>query len=189
MTTAVLPQQAAMDSAVRHLIGKYSPKGNKVGWLMMASILVEAWDLYCIAFVLIFIRDQYHPDPSLLGLAAAGTQGGAVIGALFGGWLVRQDRPPRHVSRDDGAVHRAGARAGVRDERRLAHRDPLLPRRTARKRYLDRLHLHHGIDGQGRARGDGQPLAIHVRDRRGHDAGGDRDLPHSRSQPRDSSGA
>jgi MFS family permease len=87
MTTAALPQQAAMDSAVRYLIGKYSPKGNKVGWLMMASILVEAWDLYSIAFVLIFIRDQYHPDPFMLGLAAAGTQGGALIGALLGGWL------------------------------------------------------------------------------------------------------
>jgi MFS family permease len=87
MTTAALPQQAAMDSAVRYLIGKYSPKGNKVGWLMMASILVEAWDLYSIAFVLIFIRDQYHPDPFMLGLAAAGTQGGALVGALIGGWL------------------------------------------------------------------------------------------------------
>jgi MFS family permease len=54
---------------------------------MMASILVEAWDLYSIAFVLIFIRDQYHPDPFMLGLAAAGTQGGALIGALIGGWL------------------------------------------------------------------------------------------------------
>jgi len=87
MTTAALPHQAAMDSAVRYLITKYSPKGNKVGWLMMASILVEAWDLYSIAFVLIFIRDQFHPDPFLLGLAAAGTQGGALIGALIGGWL------------------------------------------------------------------------------------------------------
>jgi MFS family permease len=87
MTTAALPQQAAIDSAVRYIIGKYSPKGNKVGWLMMASILVEAWDLYSIAFVLIFIRDQYHPDPFMLGLAAAGTQGGALIGALIGGWL------------------------------------------------------------------------------------------------------
>jgi MFS family permease len=37
--------------------------------------------------VLIFIRDQYHPDPFMLGLAAAGTQGGALIGALIGGWL------------------------------------------------------------------------------------------------------
>src|SRR5260370_8911745 len=54
---------------------------------MMASILVEAWDLYSIAFVLIFIREQYNPDPLMLGLAAAGTQGGALLGALLGGWL------------------------------------------------------------------------------------------------------
>jgi MFS family permease len=80
-------QQAAMDGAVRHLVTQYNPKGNRVGWLMMSSILVEAWDLYSIAFVLIFIRDQFHPDPLLLGLAAAGTQGGALIGALVGGWL------------------------------------------------------------------------------------------------------
>ena len=80
-------QQTVMDGAVRHLVSKYNPQGNRVGWLMMASILVEAWDLYSIAFVLVFIREQYHPEPLLLGLAAAGTQGGAVIGALLGGWL------------------------------------------------------------------------------------------------------
>jgi MFS family permease len=88
MSTMALPQQqAAIESAVRYLIRNYSPKGNKVGWLMMASILVEAWDLYSIAFVLIFIREQYNPDPFMLGLAAAGTQGGALVGALIGGWL------------------------------------------------------------------------------------------------------
>ena len=76
-----------MDQAVRHLITNYNPKGNRVGWLMMSSILVEAWDLYSIAFVLVFIRQQYNPDPLLLGLAAAGTQGGALVGALVGGWL------------------------------------------------------------------------------------------------------
>ena len=90
-----LPQQSAMDSAVRHLVSNYNPKGNRVGWLMMASILVEAWDLYSISFVLVFIRDQYHPDPLLLGLAAAGTQGGALVGALLGGWL--SDRIGRRV--------------------------------------------------------------------------------------------
>jgi MFS family permease len=87
MSTIALPQQTAIDGAVRHLITNYSPKGNKVGWLMMSSILVEAWDLYSIAFVLIFIREQYNPDPLMLGLAAAGTQGGALLGALIGGWL------------------------------------------------------------------------------------------------------
>jgi MFS family permease len=85
--SVTLSQQSAMDEAVRHLVGQYNPKGNRVGWLMMSSILVEAWDLYSIAFVLIFIREQFAPDPLLLGLAAAGTQGGALIGALIGGWL------------------------------------------------------------------------------------------------------
>jgi MFS family permease len=82
-----LPQQTAINNAVRYLVQNYSPKGSRVGWLMMASILVEAWDLYSIAFVLVFIREQYNPDPLMLGLAAAGTQGGAMIGALIGGWL------------------------------------------------------------------------------------------------------
>jgi len=84
VTTA---QQSAMDSAVRYLVTNYNPSGNRVGWLMMSSILVEAWDLYSIAFVLIFINQQFHPDPLLLGLAGAGTQGGALVGALIGGWL------------------------------------------------------------------------------------------------------
>ena len=60
--------QAAMDRAVSYLITNYNPKGHRIGWLMMASILVEAWDLYSIAFVLIFIRDIFHPSPALLGL-------------------------------------------------------------------------------------------------------------------------
>jgi len=76
-----------MDGAVRHLVSKYNPKGKRAGWLMMSSILVEAWDLYSIAFVLVFIKNQFHPDPVMLGLAAAGTQGGALVGALLGGWL------------------------------------------------------------------------------------------------------
>ena len=81
-----MPQKSLMDGAVRHLVTNYNPKGNRVGWLMLSSILVEAWDLYSIAFVLVFIKDQYHPGPLLLGLAAAGTQGGALVGALLGGW-------------------------------------------------------------------------------------------------------
>ncbi len=51
-----MPRQSAMDGAVRHLVSNYNPKGNRIGWLMMSSILVEAWDLYSIAFVLVFIR-------------------------------------------------------------------------------------------------------------------------------------
>jgi hypothetical protein len=52
-----------MDRAARYLLTNYNPKGQRIGWLMMASILVEAWDLYSIAFVLIFIRDITRPHP------------------------------------------------------------------------------------------------------------------------------
>ena len=76
-----------MDRAVTYLVTNYNPKGKLIGWLMLASILVEAWDLYSIAFVLIFIKEIFHPAPALLGLAAAGTQGGAIVGSLLGGWL------------------------------------------------------------------------------------------------------
>ncbi len=79
--------QGVMDRAVAHLVGNYNPKGALIGWLMIASIFVEAWDLYSIAFVLIFIREIFHPSAAMLGLAAAGTQGGAIIGAFLGGWL------------------------------------------------------------------------------------------------------
>jgi Sugar (and other) transporter len=87
--------QAAMDRAASYLITNYNPKGSRIGWLMMASILVEAWDLYSIAFVLIFIREIFNPSPAMLGLAAAGTQGGAILGALLGGWLA--DRLGRRI--------------------------------------------------------------------------------------------
>ena len=87
MSASAIDYRPAMERAVTHLVAKYNPGSNRVGWLMMASILVEAWDLYSIAFVLVFIKAQYNPDPLLLGLAAAGTQGGALIGALIGGWL------------------------------------------------------------------------------------------------------
>ena len=56
--------KAAMDQAVRHLVTRYNPGGTRVGWLMMASILVEAWDLYSIAFVLIFILAHAREDRS-----------------------------------------------------------------------------------------------------------------------------
>jgi MFS family permease len=85
---AVTPEdQALMDRAVKYLISNYNPKGQRVGWLMIASILVEAWDLYSIAFVLIYLKDIFHPSWLLLGLTGAGTQGGAIIGSLLGGWL------------------------------------------------------------------------------------------------------
>jgi MFS family permease len=78
---------AVTDHAIRYLMAKYSPSGNRIGWLMIASIFIEAWDLYSIAFINIFLTHLYHPSALLLGLTSAGTQGGAALGALIGGWL------------------------------------------------------------------------------------------------------
>src|SRR5208282_748925 len=85
--STIVSQQAAMDGAVRHLASTYAPKGNYIGILMLASLFVEAWDFYSISFVLIFVREQFNPPASLLGLTAAAVQAGAVVGALLGGWL------------------------------------------------------------------------------------------------------
>jgi MFS family permease len=83
------------NQATDYLVNQYSPGGTRIGWLMIASIFIEAWDLYSISFVLIFLERIYHPSALLLGLAAASTKGGAVIGALAGGWLT--DRLGRRV--------------------------------------------------------------------------------------------
>lgn len=79
--------RALIDGAVRHLVSNYSPQGRRAGWLMIASVLIEAWDLYSIAFVLVLLKQSFHPSGAMLGLAGAATQGGAVVGALLGGWL------------------------------------------------------------------------------------------------------
>jgi MFS family permease len=87
--SATVPQEATIDGAVSHLASAYAPKGHYIEILMLASLSVEAWDFYSIAFafVLIFIREQFNPTPLLLGLTAAAVQAGAVVGALLGGWL------------------------------------------------------------------------------------------------------
>jgi MFS family permease len=85
MTVAAHERQARQ--AVAHLVERYSPKGNRIGWLMIASIFIESWDLYSISFVLVFLKESFNPSALMLGLTAGATQAGAVIGALAGGWL------------------------------------------------------------------------------------------------------
>ncbi|WIY81742.1 MFS transporter [Propionimicrobium sp. PCR01-08-3] len=53
--------------------------------MMISTILIEAWDLYAISFVLVFIKAEYNPNAVELSLVAAAVQGGALIGALLGG--------------------------------------------------------------------------------------------------------
>src|SRR5208282_3038826 len=74
------------DEATQVLLNKPGTvTSNSGGWMMIATILIEAWDLYAIAFVLVFIREEYHPTAAQLGLTTAAVQGGALIGALIGG--------------------------------------------------------------------------------------------------------
>jgi MFS family permease len=87
--------QELAEKATTYLLERHSPAGNRVGWMMIASIFVEAWDLYSISFLLVFLTAQYQPSALLLGLASAGTQAGAIVGALVGGWLM--DRVGRRV--------------------------------------------------------------------------------------------
>ena len=56
-------REAVVAKAVRYLLDTYSPSGTRVGWLMIATIFIEAWDLYSISFVLIFIGQVFHPSP------------------------------------------------------------------------------------------------------------------------------
>lgn len=83
------------DDATRILLNREGTiSSNKGGWMMIATILIEAWDLYAIAFVLVFVRAEYHPNAFELGFATAAVQGGALLGALLGGiladWLGRK---------------------------------------------------------------------------------------------------
>jgi MFS family permease len=89
-TAAMEPEtiRRLSDEATKRLLNKEgTASSTRGGWMMIATILIEAWDLYAIAFVLIFVRADFKPTPFELGLATAAVQGGALFGALFGGIL------------------------------------------------------------------------------------------------------
>lgn len=86
--TAQEELQRLSDRAAAHVLTKQgTDSGRRTGWLMISTILIEAWDLYSISFLLIFVKDDLDPSPSMLGLASGAVQLGALIGALAGGWV------------------------------------------------------------------------------------------------------
>lgn len=79
--------QTLSDKAAAHVLRMEGTRsGTRTGWLMITTILIEAWDLYSISFLLIFIKNEFQPDALLLGLASASVQLGALLGAVIGGW-------------------------------------------------------------------------------------------------------
>jgi MFS family permease len=76
------------DAAIRHVMNSSgTDSGRRTGWLMISTILIEAWDLYSISFLLIFLKEEFNPSAAMLGLTSAAVQGGALLGAICGGWL------------------------------------------------------------------------------------------------------
>ena len=69
---------------------------SKGGWLMISTILIEAWDLYSISFILVLLQKEWSKDfgytisTSTWGLVTAAIQGGAIIGAFGGGYIADQ---------------------------------------------------------------------------------------------------
>jgi len=54
--------RALADQATVRLLNKPgTASSNRGGWMMIATILIEAWDLYAISFLLIFIKTEYNP--------------------------------------------------------------------------------------------------------------------------------
>lgn len=60
---------------------------SRAGWLMVTALLIESWDIYSMSFIMTHLKDVFNPSAALLGFTSAGTQLGAIVGAILGGWL------------------------------------------------------------------------------------------------------
>jgi len=76
---------------------------SKGGWLMISTILIEAWDLYSIAFILSLLKKEWNNGFTPIGggepysftwvhwgLVTGAIQIGAIFGAFFGGYIADQ---------------------------------------------------------------------------------------------------
>lgn len=77
--------EALKRKAIAYLLEKQHGLAAWIGWIMIASIFVDAWDWYAITLFGVPIEKVLHTTPFWFGFAAAATQGGAVIGAYTGG--------------------------------------------------------------------------------------------------------
>ena len=156
------------DQATARLLNKDGTvSSNRGGWMMIATILIEAWDLYAISFLLMFIKAEFNPTPVELGLTTAAVQAGALVGALIGGLVAdRLGRKRVFLLTMILFIVLAVAQGFAPEHRRVDHHQ-VPDRHPARQRHRERLRLHHGVDVEGQAGADGLSLAVHVRPRRG----------------------
>jgi len=83
--TADTPEEdqlrALSDEAYAHVMNAQgTTSGRRTGWVMISTILIEAWDLYSISFLLVFVKAEFQPSALMLGLASASVQLGALLG-------------------------------------------------------------------------------------------------------------
>ena len=76
-----------LDRAKAILDRQEAKHSSRAGWLMVTALLIESWDIYSMSFIMTHLKDVFHPSSFLLGFAAAGTQLGAIVGSILGGWL------------------------------------------------------------------------------------------------------
>lgn len=78
---------ATIEHAKSVLDNQEGKASSRAGWLMVTALLIESWDIYSMSFIMTHLKDVFHPSAFLLGFTAAGTQLGAIAGAILGGWL------------------------------------------------------------------------------------------------------
>ena len=80
------PEQ--ISKAKEILVSKGAKKGIIIGWIMILSVLVQAWDFFSASYILNYLDVLFHPSTLLLGIEAAGPFVGGAVGGLIGGYLV-----------------------------------------------------------------------------------------------------
>ena len=87
MATANLAIYDTIEKAKAVLDRQEAKHSSKAGWLMVTALLIESWDIYSMSFIMTHLKDVFNPSAGLLGFTSAGTQLGAIVGAILGGWL------------------------------------------------------------------------------------------------------
>ena len=87
MTKTGLAIYDTIEHAKAVLDRQEAKNASKAGWLMVTALLIESWDIYSMSFIMTHLKDVFHPSAALLGFTSAGTQLGAIVGAILGGWL------------------------------------------------------------------------------------------------------
>ncbi len=74
---------------VSQLISKFAGKGksNKVIWLALIGVFIDAYDLTTLSFGIEQVISEFSLSPVMTGVVASAIVCGTIVGNLIGGWL------------------------------------------------------------------------------------------------------